>query len=377
MSTLILTNLKNNKLYYFLILLGYIATIFTISLSTSLVNISKDITVDFNQGDLNKQRIIEVSSDKDINIDEIIGIVKEFRSDNAITIRGISYRKVIDEDNDESWTVPVELIAFNEKPSWIPIISDGRYFLPEESMGNDRIAVVGTGVILNKIGSKNEIDILGDKFKVIGNVGEVRELSDYLGTVFLPINCLPSSLKDDIKLLEIKLYNDNGNIDEQKEMLFEKLTTNSDWYIEEVKVSSNNQEYYRQLSKSGVLSLLISIIAIANISTLIYFIVSKNRKNLIISIAMGMSKRILIKQLFYTLMILAVISGGISLIIQYATIPLIKSNLTRMLNISNFQINSMNIIVSMIAIIVISLVISMISVKSIYKEDLSKELKND
>lgn len=377
MVTLILKNLKNNKVYYFLILLGYIVTILTISLSASFVKISKDITIDFNQGHLDKQRIIEVSSNDNIDINQIIDIVKEFSNDNAVTIKGVSYRKVVDKDNDESWIVPVELVSFNKIPSWIPIVDEGKYFSPEESMGKENVAVVGTGVILNNIGNKKEIDVCGEKFRVIGNVGKIEDLSDYLGTVFIPINCLPDNLKSDIKSIEIKLYNDNDNIEEQKELLLEKLAVNSKLYANEIDISPNNEEYYSQLGKTGILSLLISIIAIANISTLVYFILSKNRKNLIVSIAIGMSKKILINQLFYTLMMLSIISAVIALIIQYMLTPLIKSNLTRMINISQIGINLSNVIILIISIIAISLIISILSVKSVYKQDISKELKND
>ncbi|AOR24436.1 ABC transporter permease [Clostridium taeniosporum] len=377
MLTLILKNLKNNKIYYFLILLGYVATIFTMSISASLIKISKDITIDFNQGDLNKQRIIEVNSDKNIDIDKIIEVTRKFSIDNAITISGISYRKVIDKYSDESWIVPVELVTFNEIPSWIPKVVEGQYFLPEQSKGNKKIAVVGTGVILNGIGNESQIDILGEKFNVIGSVGKIQDFSDYLGTVFLPINCLPNQLKNNIKTIKIKLYNDNGTIEQQKELLLNELRTNSELYVNEIDVLSNNEEYYSQLCRNGILTLLIWIIAIANISTLIYFMISKNRRNLVVSIAMGMSDRILIKQLFYTLMILSIFSSLIALIMQYMLIPLLKNNLTRVLNISQIRISSLNIIIVLVGIIIISLIIAILSVRSIYKEDLSKELKND
>lgn len=378
MLNLILKELKNNKLYYFFILMGYVSAILVVSFSISFIKISEDITLDFSEGYIKNQRILNVSNqDKALTIDPIIEIAKNFSKNNTITISGFSYETIKDIELGEVWIIPIQLVAFKEKPSWIPKIINGNYFSYEESNSNKNIAVVGSGIIKNNISSKSNITIGENNYTIIGNAGKLEDCSDYLGTIFLPINSLPNELKNNVKTIEIKIDNNNGNANKEAELLEKELCTNLKVNVELYKPLNSGTRLLKSIAINSTIIITTCAVAIVNILIMLGYMLIRNKKKLTISIALGLNKKLLVTQIFYILMIISSIASIFALIIQQIMTPIVKSNLNKILNISELSIYSLNIVIILLIIIMLNLIISIISINKIYKEDLSKELKND
>lgn len=377
MYNLIVKRIKTNWIYYFLVLIGYVFSLLVISFGISFIKCSKEMSIEYTFGNINHKRVITAtaSESKKINYEKLVNILNKYAKNTSINLRGIVIEKPID---GRKFIVPIETVVFNETPEWIPKVVKGRYFNNKESMVKKNVAVVGTGIFLNGMLEKNGNVKIGDvEFKVIGQVGRLKDFSNYLGTIFIPASSLPDVLKNNLSSIEISMLKNNEYPKEEMINLSNDLKSILNLNVTEKEIKNGLSEFYTTLSTNTFVSFLILLVSVTNISVLIFYLMLKNKKNFIVSIALGAYKKIIWLQVFCELLVVSLCSVVIVTIGNRLLIPFVKSNLTNILNIESLTFNSFNIGISLLVSVLMSLLISTLSVRKFFKLDLITELKGE
>ncbi|MCY6958348.1 ABC transporter permease [Clostridium brassicae] len=376
MFKLILRRIKSNFFHYFLIYIGYLAALMIISFGFSFLKCSKDMNIDYTNGRINHQQLISININDSNNIDydKLTNILKKYSETTSIRIDGLIEEKPVGE---YIFQIPIQPVIFNETPEWIPQITHGRYLNPNESKSKAKIAVIGKGVELNKISEKNYINLGGEKFKVIGTVGKVSNFSNYLGSVFIPLESLPDKMKKNIKTIKIYLLKNNSNPKSEMNEILNELNKFSNINAIKVDISNGLNEFYSTLAITIFVSCLIVLVSVSNILILVFYLMLKNKTNILISIALGANRKITWKQIFIELMLVSLCAIVSALMLGNLLIPFVKSNFTHILNIEDIQLGYFNIIITSLIAIIMSFLISIISVKKFFKLNLITELKGE
>ncbi|GCD10478.1 ABC transporter permease [Clostridium tagluense] len=379
MFKLISSRIKSNFLHYFLVFIAYVTVLLVISFGVYFVNLSKNMTLDWTNGEINHQKLISVniSNSNSIDYDKLVNVLKKYSKTIAIRINGLT--ETIP-SNGAEWQVQLQPVLFTQNPEWIPKINKGRYIKPDESCSKSKIAVIGAGVVANKLTNKldNTIVIGGEKFNVIGVVGKLTEnYTNYLGSVFIPLESLPDKNKKEIKTIEIYLLKNNGNPKNEMKALLVDLNKLSNVNVSEVDMNGQLSDFYNKLSITIFAGCLIILISVGNISILIFYLMLKTKKCILISIALGATKKLIWKQIFIELILISVCSIISASIFTNLLTPFIKQNFTMILNIKELQFSSFNIIVPSLATIVMSFLISIMSVRKFFRLNLITELKGE
>lgn len=376
MFKLVLRKIRSNFSHYFLIFIGYFSALLVISFGFIFLKCSKDMTIDYTNGKIEHQKLISVNINDSNNIDydNLVNILKKHSKTTSIRIDGLVDEIQIDEKIVD---IPIQPVIFSETPEWIPQITHGRYLNPNESISKAKIAVIGKGVELNKLNENNYINLGGEKFKIIGTVGRKSNFSNYIGSVFIPLESLPDKMKNNIKTIEIYLLKNNNNPEKEMNEILNDLSKLSNIKATQVEISDNLSEFYSTLSITIFVSFLIILVSVSNISILIFYLMLKNKKNILISIALGANREMIWKQLFIELMLVSLCAIVSALIVGNLLIPFVKDNFTHILNVENIQFSYFNIIVTSLATIIMSFLISVISVKKFFNLNLTMELKGE
>ncbi|KEI09685.1 ABC transporter permease [Clostridium sp. K25] len=376
MFKLILRRIKNNFCYYFLIYIAYFSTLLVVSFSFSFLKCSKDMNIDYTNGKTNHQQLIDIKikDSNSINYDILSNILKKYSKALSIRVDGLMEDKPVGENIFE---VPIQPVIFNETPEWIPKITHGRYLTPDESKSKTKFAVIGKGVELNKISENNYINLGGEKFKVIGTVGKVSNFSNYLGSVFIPLESLPDKMKKNIHTLRIYLLKNNANPKNEMNEILNELNKLTNINATPTEVGNDLDQFYSTLAITIFVSCLIVLVSISNILVLVFYLMLKTKKNILISIALGANRKIIWKQIFIELILVSLCATLSALIVGTLLIPFVKNNFTHILNIENIQFNYFNIIITSLITIIMSYLISVISVKKFFRLNLITELKGE
>jgi ABC-type antimicrobial peptide transport system permease subunit len=376
MFKLIVHRIKSNFLHYFLIFIGYVAALVIISFGVNFVSLSKNNTVDQTNGEINHQRIVSINIDdsNSINYDELANILKKYSKTTSIRIDELS--EEISKDG-EVWSCELKPMIFNETPEWIPKITKGRYLNAEESSSKARIAVVGAGLIANELATNDSIQIDGENFNVIGITGEANDGSNYAGSIFIPLESLPDKKKKEIKTIQVCLLKNSGDPQNEMKSLIDDLNKLSHISLTEVNTSGQLSDFYMKFSVTIFVESLIILVSIGNMSILIFYLMLKTKKSILISIALGATKKIIWSQIFIELLLISVCSIIFATVFTNALIPFVKSNFTMIFNIQNLQFSNFNIIVASLVTIIMSFFISIISLRKFFKLNLVTELKGE
>ncbi|RXI39268.1 ABC transporter permease [Clostridium tetani] len=376
MFKLVLRKIRSNFTHYFLIFIGYFSALLVILFGFIFLKCSKDMNIDYTNGKIEHQRLISVNVNDSNNMDynNLINVLKKHSKTTSIRIDGLIEEVPI---NEKIFEVPIQPVIFSETPEWIPQITNGRYLNPRESSSKAKIAVIGKGVELNKLSKNNYINLCGKKFKIIGIAGKKSNFSNYLGSVFIPLESLPDKMKNNIKTIQIYLLKNNNNPENEMNKILNDLNKLSNIKATQVEIMDNLSEFYSTLSITVFVSCLIILVSVSNISILIFYLMLKNKKNILISIALGANRKMIWKQIFIELMLVSLCAIISALIVVHLLIPFVKDNFTHILNVENIQFSYFNIIATSLAPIIMSFLISIISVKKFFNLDLTMELKGE
>ncbi|MBZ9609186.1 ABC transporter permease [Clostridium estertheticum] len=377
MFKLISRKIKSNLFHYFLIYIGYFSALLVISFGFTFLKCSKDMTVDYTNGNIKHQQLISVNINNDsneIDYDNLTNILKKYSKITSIRIDGLIGEKTVD---NKIFEIPIQPVIFNETPEWIPTIVHGRYLNSNESKSKAKIAVIGKGVETNKISENNYINLGGGKFKIIGTVGKLSNYSNYLGSVFIPLESLPDKMKKNIKTIQIYLFKNNNNCKNEMNEILNDVNMLPNIKATQVEIGEDLSQFYTNVSITTFVSCLIVLVSVSNIIILVFYLMLKNKKNILISIALGANRKIIWEQIFIELMLVSLCAIISAFIAANLLIPFVKNNFTHILNIQDIQFSYLNIIVTSLTTLIMSFLISIISVKKFFKLNLITELKGE
>ncbi|WP_125154793.1 ABC transporter permease [Clostridium rectalis] len=376
MLRLVLKKIKRNFSYYLLIFIGYFSALLVISVGFVFLKSSKDMTIEYTFGKIEHQRLISINVSKpnSTNYDTLVNVLKKYSKTTSIRINGLIEKVSMDE---KIFEVPVQPIVFSKTPEWIPEILSGRYLYPNESSSKAKIAVIGKGVENNKLSKNNYINLGKEKFKVVGKVGGRSKFSNYLGSVFIPLESLPDKMKENIEAISVYLLKNSDNPEKEMNEILDDLNKLSNIKAKEVEIKNNLSEFHNTLLMTTLVSCLIILVAVGNISILIFYLMLKNKKNISISIALGANRKMIWKQIFMELMLVSVCAIVCSIAAINLLTPFAKDNLTDILNIKDIEFSYLTILVASIVTMLMSFLISIISVKKFFNLNLTMELKGE
>jgi len=378
MFKLISSRIKSNFSHYFLLFIAYVTVLIAISFGFNFVNLSKIMTLDFTNGEISHQKLISVNINEpnNINYDQLASILKKYSIIVAVRIEGLT-EKIPSSNGGNDSIIQLQPVIFTDTPEWIPKIDQGRYLKPDESCSKAKIAVIGAGVV--KVNPNKDIEIGGEKFSIIGVVGKLSTGSDstYLGSIFIPLESLPLKNKNEIKTIGIYLLKNNKNPKNEMKALLDDLSKLPNIQVSEADMSGQLSGFYNKLSITIFVGCLIILISIGNISILIYYLMLKTKKSILISIALGATKKIIWQQVFIELILISLCSIISASILANLLTPFVKQNFTIISNIKELQFSNFNIIVTSLATVVMSFFISIISVEKFFHLNLITELKGE
>ncbi|RXI74361.1 ABC transporter permease, partial [Clostridium tetani] len=282
MFKLVLRKIRSNFTHYFLIFIGYFSALLVILFGFIFLKCSKDMNIDYTNGKIEHQKLISVNVNDSNNIDydNLANILKKYSKTISVRIDGLIEETSI---NEKIFEIPIQPVIFSETPEWIPQITYGRYLNPNESSSKAKIAVIGKGIELNKLSENNYVNLCGEKFKIIGVAGKKSNFSNYLGSVFIPLESLPDKMKNNIKTIQIYLLKNNNNPENEMNEILNDLNKLSNIKASKVEIRDNLSEFYSTLSITLFVSCLIILVSVSNISILIFYLMLKNKKNILIS----------------------------------------------------------------------------------------------
>ncbi|CDI50472.1 putative ABC transporter-associated permease [Clostridium tetani 12124569] len=277
MFKLVLRKIRSNFTHYFLIFIGYFSALLVILFGFIFLKCSKDMNIDYTNGKIEHQKLISVNVNDSNNIDydNLANILKKYSKTISVRIDGLIEETSI---NEKIFEIPIQPVIFSETPEWIPQITNGRYLNPRESSSKAKIAVIGKGVELNKLSENNYINLCGEKFKIIGIAGKKSNFSNYLGSVFIPLESLPDKMKNNIKTIQIYLLKNNNNPENEMNKILNDLNKLSNIKATQVEIMDNLSEFYSTLSITVFVSCLIILVSVSNISILIFYLMLKTKK---------------------------------------------------------------------------------------------------
>ncbi|WP_231165437.1 FtsX-like permease family protein [Clostridium botulinum] len=373
---LVLRRMKSNLFYYFLTYIAYFSALLVILFGFSFLKCSKERILDFTNGKAEHQRLInvDINGSNYIDYDKLTNILKKYSKTTAIRIDGLA----MDVPKDDGiYEVPIKMVMFDKIPEWTPPIGRGTYLSPRQSKSKAKIAVIGKGVELNRISENSHVSLGEEKFKIVGVTCKKDNFSNYLGSIFIPLESLPSKMKKCIKTMNIYLLKNNGSPENEMNEILNELNKLPNINATEREVNRYLNVFCSTLATTTVVTFLIILVAVSNTIVLVFYLMLKNKKNILINIALGANKKIIWKQLFIELMVISLVSIISASLVGILLMPFVKNNFTHILNIKAIQFNYFNIIATFSSAVIMSFLISIISVKIFFKLNLTAELKGE
>ncbi|MGL5038223.1 MAG: ABC transporter permease [Aeromonas sp.] len=363
----------NGKIFKFFkdnisIIGGFLAGILSISIGISIFNDSAEYSKELNFGNYKYENAIMITYDyKELTIEnEIKNIISESGKDSTI-IYGSTILKI----NDEVLTDRGMIMPIAYSSGWLPNIIYGRHLTYEETISDEKVAVVGIDVFrslgLTNLDKDSRIIINDTEFKIIGVMGRSKRFIELNKQIFIPFRNFSQANKYDqskVLLTYSNIENSNKILNELKQI--DNLT------IEEIKPNekliSTIELSYKLIVILGILILISASVNMSSVCTLKFY---KRRKEFAIRKAIGSTDK----------MIAYIIFKDIFLSILLACIGAFLFQIVFMNSIEGFLVNmelnftKENILIGMALTFFLSVTSAWIPIKKSLRVDISEEIK--
>ncbi|BFN06044.1 ABC transporter permease [Clostridium tetani] len=365
MLKIYLKELFIDPLYTIFICLGFVISIYCLSVGINLFNTQFRFYNDSNNF-WKENFISELKFKEDTTLKDIINKLET----SSFESKNLSFDTVIYMPN-RIYSLQ-GLYNYDNIKKIYPIIS-GRYFTQKETSSNEKIALVGAN-LLDLVHTKNGVKYINledEEFKVVGVIGRSSE-SYWNIRVVVPMMSLP------IKIYETKskIFNincSNESLSNKKYFVNFKKSLES-INIEDINIKNVSQinavskafEKNKPMYISLSFSILLSIISILTFST---FWANNLKRNIAIKRIVGASNIHILKILFFQILIINIIALIIATIIECNTINFLKE-----VFLINIEFNPINSILTSIVSIAFSVLNSLYILKNILKFDILEGL---
>ena len=259
-------------------------------------------------------------------------------------------------------------LIYNNTVKWRPNLIYGRYMSIDESLTDQKIAVIGYEIYKQlfsdeKFNSNMEIDIFGEKYKVIGVIGRSKRYTPQNYQIQIPYKNYFSIYKEEPDTNNIPIF----------------IKGNDEFYLQNVnytELTLIDKPIYKNdiripLKLVILIGILILFTTIINESNLFSSWLLSRKKEIAIKKALGATNTMILIETLLDTILLSIISIVLALIIQC----LICSNLNNILYNYELKVTLFNFIVSVGIALFIALITTLIPYKIILSTDPSNELK--
>lgn len=344
--------------------MGSILGILAISIGLSFFEDSLNFSKEMSGGDSSVSETLLYKSET--NMDSLDSILKTLNEDYKVSVGSITYP--IDRNMPLSDAPSIHPVLYNEKVTWKPNLIYGRYLTLDESLSNDKIAVIGykifTTLFPNQDFNTNlKINIYGEDYSIIGVVGRTKRYAPQNFEIEIPYKNYFNMYTEEPDITSIPVFI-SGNTPLSIDNLNSTEVTllNKPDYTNDIRVP---------IKLVFVLGILILITTIINESNLFSFWMQSRRKEIAIKKALGATNISIIKDIFIETILLSIISVCIALIFQ----NLICLKLNDILANYELHITFINLIISICLSLLISIFATIIPASIVISTDTVQELK--
>lgn len=360
---------KKNKKRISIIIIGITLGILAISIGLSFFQDAINFSKEMSNGDSKvSETLVYRSSKKNTSelMESIDKVVHSLNDNYEVSIGSIVYP--IDRSASLSDAPSVIPILYNKNVKWKPNLIFGRYMTLNESLTNEKIAIVGYEVYKQLFNDEKfipdrKINIYGTEYKIIGVIGRLKRYAPQNYQIQIPYKNYFSIYEEEVDLNNIPIFI-KGNIELNLENTnFPELSLiDKPIYKNDIKIP------LKLVILIGILILLATIINESNIFSL--WLLSR-KKEIAIKKALGATNNILLLETLLETLLLSIISIGLSLIIQYV----ICKKLNNILYSYELNITFLNFIISVTIAISIALITTLVPCNIIFSTNPSNELK--
>ncbi|WP_252238767.1 ABC transporter permease [Clostridium sp. VAP51] len=360
--------MKNYRLIL-IILTGLILGILAISIGLSFFEDSLNFSKEMSNGDspISETLIYNPSTTNSIEaLNSLNTILINLNTNYQVSVGSIAYP--IDRNASLSDAPSIVPILYNTNVKWKPNLIYGRYLTKDESLSDDKIAVIGYDIYENLFHNKDiysnmTINIYGEDYTVIGVVGRTKRYAPQNSQIEIPYKNYFTMYNEEPDVNSIPIFitgNNKFNID---------IINSSELTLLDKPIYTNDIRIPIKLV--FVIGILILLTTTINESNLFSFWIQSRRKEIAIKKALGATNTTIISEILTETISLSIISVLISLILQ----NIICIKLNNVLNNYELNITFINFIVSIVISLLISIFTSIIPAKIALSTNTSNELK--
>ncbi len=358
---------RRNYIRISIIIIGITLGILSISIGLSFfedgVNFSKEMSC--GDSKVNESLIYSRGSNNDISM-ELNNIALDLNKSYQVSIGSITYP--IDKKVPLSDCPSIVPIIYNENVKWKPNLIYGRHMSIEESLTDKKVAVIGYEVykyLFNdqEFSSDMKLNIYGNEYSILGVIGRRKRYTPQNFQIEIPYKNYFSLYDEEPDLDNIPI-----EIKGKSDLNLEYLDGNNLRLINKPVYENDIKVPLKLVMLIGGLILIVTII---NESNLFSFWLLSIRKEVAIKKAIGATNMMIIFDIFKEILILSIVSIILALTFQY----IICQKLSVILSKYELNITFMNLLVSIVLAITISIFSSIIPYKIIFSTNPCDELK--
>lgn len=370
----ILKTWSNRPLSTILIAIGYTIGISVATFGISYIQNTYQDMLDSTSGDPAHYRSIKIDKKSDSSLD--LHTFLDYINKAATTAEiQFGFREVDVEGNHES----VVGVIFNQKPEWTYPMMNGSYFTAEQTISDDKIAVIGKEVARlffpEGFQPNQSISINGQPFEVIGVIGRKGKARQWDDAIYVPLGAT-KDFDDIFKNQEnISLFmRTNGYAPIEESKAFVRFIENHHPKVDieidpPMDESLGMESVTNHIASTTLFSGLILFVTIINVVNLSLFWILDRKKEIGIRIVLGATKHNVVKQIFMEMITIAMVGAFIALCIQlilFYNIPLLKI----------YKVSYLNFVISFIIAILIGSITAIAPIMKVMKYEPSTILKN-
>ncbi|MBW6411506.1 ABC transporter permease [Clostridium weizhouense] len=382
----ILKNYRRNLLEVIFLSIGYIIGILSLSIGISVIKESIEYNLDSTSGYVKNITLANIDFTENNlelkkNINSIINNITNIGEVQIINLDSLEI------NNDLKLKSTVVLTMFKEKSNWhIPII-EGDFFNESNFKNNEKVVIIGKNLadklFPNGIDDNSKVEILNEKYKVIGISGRENRATQWDDVIYIPYNTCSELLNingQDRNSITLVLRTKSTD----REYVQSKVTTILDDQLKNTSCSYNiDFDYLENRNNSNIFNSIfgtlfiagtILVIVVINVINLSRFWILNRRKEICIKKLLGELDSNIIYSIIVESIIIATFSMCIALFIQYI-IPIIFKNM-----LSNIGFNCIpsifNVLGSFLVACICGIISSIVPIKEMMNMQPIEALRN-
>ncbi|KEQ24245.1 ABC transporter permease [Paenibacillus tyrfis] len=318
--TIFLRNIVKEWTYrplaFSLLLVGYVIGIVVLSFGISVAQASRTMALESVSGSPEHFELIHANfQEGDSNI---------FSDIKKIALDAGKYAEIqvgIDSKINEKEHVVLG-VHFEILPEWQTPLISGKQFDANDLVGGEKVAVIGKQVadeyFPEGLKKNSYINVNGEQYNIIGVVGKETRQTQWDDNIYVPLKALQNSSSRQSTYHFLVRTNDKKPTEEVNRMISEITKTAEKIQIstEKPHFSSKESEFWSNILVTAILSGIILLVTVINVSNLTLFWIVERRNEIGILKAIGATNWTIARQITCEMLFICFLSAIISILVQ-------------------------------------------------------------